>query len=335
MSRSDPGYPMPPTALRLEPCIKRALRTHGAPIASIECGATHVHAAEIHVPSTIKGAVEVIGRDPGAVLPMGGATWLMRASIRGEQLAGDYVALSGIPELATVSQSDNITVGAAVTHAQLAAAIAGEPSLRGLYTAASTSANPMIRNMATIGGNICTVAFPAADLVPALLSLEADVVIVGKNHHERLPLERYLLLRADLQPGTLLTFVIVPKAPVISAHARLTLRAAGDYPVAIFSAAIVLTPDRVVERARIAVGSVAPVPHRWAEMETAMMGRRLSADDAAVTAERLKATLDCRDGIEAPGWYRRDVIPTLARRAVASLETASTLSGADAGDPST
>lgn len=88
-----------------------------------------------------------------------------------------------------------------------------------------------------------------------------------------------------------------------------------------------------MERARIAVGSVSPVPHRWVEMETAIVGRRLSADDAAATAERLKTTLDCRDGVEAPGWYRRDVIPTLARRAVASVVTASTTSGSDAADP--
>lgn len=285
-----------------------------------------MHASEIHVPSTIADAVELISRDPGAVLPMGGATWLMRAGVRGEQLAGDYVVLSGIPEVTTVSIGADITMGSAMTHAQLAAAIAGEPSLHGLYTAASTSANPMIRNMATLGGNISTTPLPTADLVTALLSLEADVVLAGKNYHECLPLERYLQSRAGLQPGTLLTFVIVPRTPVISAHSRLTLRAAGDPPVAIFSAALVIAPDRIVERARIAVGSVSHVPHRWEEMESAIVGRRLSADDAAATAERLKTTLGCRDGVEAPGWYRRDVIPALARWAFASFERASTMS---------
>ncbi len=68
---------------------------------------------------------------------------------------------------------DRVSFGASVTHAALAKAIAGLPGLEGLAAAATGAANPAIRRVATVGGNLCALDFAAADLVPTLLALDA------------------------------------------------------------------------------------------------------------------------------------------------------------------
>jgi carbon-monoxide dehydrogenase medium subunit len=117
--------------------------------------------------------------------PIAGGTWVMRAPIRGDRWAATYVALGGISELCGLEVAGDVRIGACVTHAQLASATAKEPWLRVLHVAAGQSANPAVRRVATVGGNLCTIDFPAADLVPALLCLDAEVVVADRAGAER------------------------------------------------------------------------------------------------------------------------------------------------------
>jgi carbon-monoxide dehydrogenase medium subunit len=276
-------------------------------------------ASQLHVPASLADGLAVLAREGDSAAPLAGGTWVMRAPVRGERLRPTYVSLTGLPELTAVSVDGRLTIGGCVTHAQLAVAAAGHIDLRAVAQAAARSANPAVRQMATVGGNLMTTAFPAADLVPALLALEADVVLARSSGEEQLPLHRLLEMRERLDHGAVLARVVVPRLPVVSAHARLTLRAAGDYPVAIVSVALQVAGDGVVERARVAVGSVEPVARRWRELEDRLTGRPVDADIAAAEAERVLNSLRGRDGVEAPGWYRERVVPALVRRAVADL----------------
>ncbi|WP_211217831.1 FAD binding domain-containing protein [Fodinicurvata sediminis] len=257
--------------------------------------------------------------------PLAGATWLMRGPLRGEAPPARYVVLGGLTDLNDITITDEaVTLGAGVTHARLAAGLAELPQLRGLAQAAGRSANPAIRQVATLGGNLCAADFPAADLPPALLALQASVRLQrdGSSAAEELPLEDFLAQRADLLPGALVTAVTLPRRIQASAHARLTLKAAGDYPVAIVSVA------KSADRLRIAVGSVGPVALRWPALEEALEtsvqdgapnGADIDADRAAALAAELSGDLPARDGVEAPARYRRRVLPALVRRAFAQL----------------
>jgi carbon-monoxide dehydrogenase medium subunit len=276
--------------------------------------------SRLHVPASLADALSVLAAEGDAAAPLAGGTWVMRSPVRGERLRPTYVALSALPELTAVHvDADFFTVGGCVTHAQLAAAAAGAADLRALAQAAARSANPAVRQMATVGGNLMTSAFPAPDLVPALLALDADVVLARSGGEEQLPLRRFLPMRERLGHGAVLARVVVPRASLASAHARLTLRAAGDYPVAIVSVALLLAGDGVVERVRVAVGSVEPVARRWPELEDRLTGRPADPEVAAAEAESVLGSLHGRDGVEAPGWYRERVVPALVRRAVADL----------------
>ncbi|GAB4064527.1 FAD binding domain-containing protein [Ancylobacter sonchi] len=252
--------------------------------------------------------------------PLAGGTWIMRAPIRHEPLRSAYVGLGRVPELGRIEiESDHVAIGAGVTHDRLAGALAEAPELRVLAQAAGRSANPAVRRAATLGGNLCTADFAAADLVPALLCLDAEVEIHSPGAVERMPLEKFLVIRQSLVPGHLLTRVVIARTVARSAHARLPLRKAGDYPTAILSLSVARDADGRVAQARIAVGSVEPVARRWPRLEAALTGAPLDAGTAHRLATELADDFTGRDGVEAPGWYRVAVLPALVRRAVAAL----------------
>lgn len=244
----------------------------------------------------------------------------MRAPLRQESHQLSYVAISKIAALRELSIGDReVSIGSCVTHAELAAALASIPDCQALALAAGKAANPAIRQVATVGGNLCATNFAAADLVPALLCLDAEIEMQGPRSAERIPLSRFLEIRASLAPGQLVNRVVVPRAPRRSVHVRLPLRKAGDYPVAIFSLAVTLDASGAVTGAGAAVGSVEQTARRWHELEDELIGRRLDPAHAAERAESHRATLRARDGIEAPGWYRVKVLPSLVRKAVTTL----------------
>ena len=256
-----------------------------------------------------------------AAVPLAGATWIMRAPIRQERQDLSYVAISRIDELRNVEILDHeIRIGACVTHAELATSLAFLPECRAIGQAAGGSANPAVRQVATIGGNLCASKFAAADLVPALMCLQAELDLETPRGPERISLEQFLQVRTSMEPGWLLRRVVVTRAACRSVHVRLPLRKAGDYPVAIVSMAAVLSTSGLVTSARVVVGSVEPAARRWKRLEADLTGCTLDAASAAEKAEKYSEDFRGRDGIEAPGWYRVKVLPSLVRRAVQAIQ---------------
>ncbi|RWX81074.1 molybdopterin dehydrogenase [Neorhizobium lilium] len=268
---------------------------------------------------TVAGSIEeaLAAKHRGAAVLAGG-TWLMRDPRRGVNLPDVLVSLHALPALFTVEiEKDQVVIGASVTHAGLARQLAGLNGFDAVVAAANGAANPAIRRVATVGGNLCTFDFAAADLLPVFLAMNAVVELRSIGERQVLPIAEFLANRRVFLRDSILTSVILRRDVIASAHARLPLRRAGDYPVAIVSA--VRGHDG---RVRIAVGSVEDVARRWISLEAV-----LAIEPASVSAdpERMRAlAAQCvdfrgRDGIEADGWYRCQVLPTLVRRAIASL----------------
>jgi aerobic carbon-monoxide dehydrogenase medium subunit len=244
--------------------------------------------------------------------PLAGGTWIMRRERRGEPTKPLYVSLRQIRELREVELGARTRFGACVTHTALAYGLQDVRQLAGLRDAAGRSANPAVRNMATIGGGLAAARFPASDLVPALLALDAEVESTASGD---LSLEAFLGRRdANGRRAELIAGVVVPALPIRSAHVRLPLRSGGDYPVAIVSIA-----DPGDGRLRIAVGSVTAVAFRWDALEAEISSSDAPAA-AAAAARELIGTVKPRDGIDAPGWYRLEVLPTLVERAIQRLQ---------------
>ena len=274
----------------------------------------------LYIAPTLDDAVAALaerGRD-GA--PLAGATWIMRAPLREERHDLSYVAISKIASLRELSVGEReVSIGACVTHAEIARELTSVPDCRALALAAGNAANPAIRQVATIGGNLCAANFAAADLVPALLCLDTEIELHGLGGAEQIPLSRFLEIRTSFAPGRLVRRVIVRRTPRHSVHVRLPLRKAGDYPVAIFSLAVTFDAAGVVTSASAAVGSVEAAARRWHELEAELIGHPLDPAHAAEKAEHHCATLRARDGVEAPGWYRLKVLPNLVRKAANAM----------------
>lgn len=267
-------------------------------------------AATVVFPESTQEALGQLAALEGAA-PLAGGTWIMRAPLRGETMAHAYVSLARVQALREVEVAGGLRIGACVTHSALAAALADRPAFAGLRDAAGRSANPAVRQVATVGGALATAAFPASDIVTALLALDAEVELAGVRGQETVPLAGYLQARGGAFAG-LVTAVVVPVPPGRSAHVRLTQRSGGDYPVAIVSVAV-----GAGGAVRVAIGSVEPVPRRWEALEAALAA---DVDEAAATAAALLDDTNPRDAVDAPGWYRAQVLPSLVRRAVAGLE---------------
>lgn len=271
---------------------------------------TNAAADRLLLATSIRQARDALGAGRVA---LAGGTWLMRAAIRGEVLPRRFVSLGGIAALRQIEMEDDwLAIGAAVTHAKLDRALLQYPQLRALRVAATLSANPAIRRVATVGGNLCSIAFAASDLAPALLALNAEAKLETKDGPVTLSMAEFLARRAELLPHSLLTTLRVPLSIAHSAHQRLPLRKAGDYPAAIVSMAM------IGERLAIAVGSVEPAARRWSALEVALQDGLPSPESAAGAAAAAN-DFKGRDGPEADGWYRREVLPALVRRGVAEL----------------
>lgn len=255
-------------------------------------------------------------RSSGAAVLAGG-TWMMRDPLRGRDLPDAVVVLSAIAGMADiVIDADKVAVGASVTHEALAQALRGLAGFEGVVAAAEGAANPAIRRVATVGGNLCTPDFPAADLVPAFLAYGARVEIATPERMMVVGMTEFMTQRRELLKTAVVTRFHLRRDVLAGAHARLPLRKAGDYPVAIISVAV----DR--EGAiRIAVGAVEEQARRWTSLERALMraSESLAFPEHAADLAREHMDFTARDGVEAEGWYRCQVLPALVRRAFAAL----------------
>jgi aerobic carbon-monoxide dehydrogenase medium subunit len=231
---------------------------------------TNTAADRLLMATSVSQARDALGEGRVA---LAGGTWLMRAAVRGEALPARFVSLGGIAALRQIEMDDDwLAIGAGITHAKLDRALQQYPQLNGLRIAASLSANPAIRRVATVGGNLCSVGFAASDLAPALLALDAEARLETQAGSLTLSMAKFLARRAELLPHSLLTMLRVPLSVAHSAHQRLPLRKAGDYPAAIVSLA--MTGERVA----IAVWPLLSAPSNRLRGAGALLKRRCKAN---------------------------------------------------------
>lgn len=270
--------------------------------------------------ASLDEAVQLLGELGEAAGVVGGATWVMRDWTRGTANHDTYISLARVPGLDAIAHDgDRLTVGAAATHAGIGAAIAADHPAGALGEAARTSAFPAVRNVATIAGNIGADPFPEADLVPALIALDAEILLLDATGERAVAVADYVAGRRA-HAGALIRAVRVPAPPSRrSGYARQIVRGGAEYPLAAVAVAVDLGPDGEVARARVAVGAVEEHARRVPEAEAALAGRRLDEAAARHAGAQAAEVLAARDAHDAPGWYRLAVLPGLFARATTTL----------------
>jgi len=228
-----------------------------------------------------------------------------------------------------------LRIGGLASWTQLRA-LAQDPGLRALAQAAAEVGGLQIQNQATIGGNLCN-ASPAADGVPALLALGAEVELASARGIRRLPLAQFVLgnRRTALAADELLTAVELPRpsARAVSQFLKLGHRRYLVISIAMVAVQLDIDERSRVVRPRVAVGACSAAARRLGELEALLEG--LGVDAAAGEVERLlepggagaqavERAIAPIDDVRGSADYRRDAARELIRRAlVAALDSRS------------
>jgi CO/xanthine dehydrogenase FAD-binding subunit len=267
-------------------------------------------------PKTLDAAVHVLAQDGGQILS--GGTDFFPAL--GDRPCPDRVIdISGLDEIKGIAfEADHIRIGGLTTWSQVVATPLPR-SFDALKSAAREIGGIQIQNRGTVAGNLCN-ASPAADGVPPLLALDAEIELVSAVGTRRVPLGDFIVgnRKTVRGPDEILAHVIVPRKLDDATSAFLKLGARRYLVISIaMVAAVVKTDDagRVAE-ARVAVGSCSAAARRLTALERAVVGIPARAGLGAVALAEHLAQLSPIDDVRATASYRNDAALTLVRRAL-------------------
>jgi carbon-monoxide dehydrogenase medium subunit len=254
--------------------------------------------------------------------PLAGGTDLL-LNMKKKLLAPEHlVSLGRIESLSELRTENNgLRLGAGLTAAEIAESPDVKDRFPALAEGASRLGSPLIRNLATVAGNLAS-ARPAADFPPPLIAYGARVVVRNASGEKTLPLEE--LFRGPgatvLGPEDLMEAVQLDAPEERSGAAYLKLGVRQTLEISIVNVAAYLgLEDQKIQTARIVLGAVAPIPMRAPSAEKALIGEAPSPALFVKAAEAAAVDAKPIDDFRASAAYRRDMVRTLTRRA---LETA-------------
>lgn len=266
-------------------------------------------------PRTLHEAVDTLAHHGGRILA-GGTDFYPSL---GEQVPlMPIVDVSAIAELRGVSvMSDYYSIGGLTTWSELLR-VPLPTSFDALKAAAREVGSVQIQNRGTIAGNLCN-ASPAADGVPPLVALDAEVELTSQAGSRRLPLSNFILgnRKTALQPNEMLTRILVPREFENASSAFLKLGSRRYLVISIVMVAVVLqVDDGRVRHARIAMGSCSVVARRLFELEQNLAGQIVGTGLSKLVRADYLASLSPIDDVRASAAYRRDAALTLVQRAI-------------------
>jgi carbon-monoxide dehydrogenase medium subunit len=255
-----------------------------------------------------------------AALLAGGTDLLVNMKM-GKALPKHVVSLSRIEELRSVTRDQgSLTLGACVTTGELKEQEEIKAEFNGLCESAGSLGSALIRNLATVGGNIVT-ARPAADLPPSLMAYGASVLLKNEKGERIIPLEEFFKGPGQtiIEPEEILCAVILKEPPPYSGggYVKLGVRKALEISLVNVAAFVALDgPSGPIQEAKIVLGSVAPIPIRSPSAEAVLMGER--PDDALFEKAGNAASKDAKpiDDFRGSAEYRREMVKVLTKRAL-------------------
>jgi CO/xanthine dehydrogenase FAD-binding subunit len=258
--------------------------------------------------------------EPNAAILSGGTDLLVR--MRNGLVHPDLLLdVSRIPTLQGIRQTESsIEIGAAITEGEILASPAVCVTLPLLAAALRSLGSVQIRNRGTLAGNLVN-ASPAADGAVPLLLYDAELDLVGREGERTVPLDGFLLGPGETALG-LGEFVRTIRMPIPKKEYRTFYHKVGRrraLTIAIASlGALILVENGLVADARIAAGSVAPIPIRLRAVEERLRGTSSTEADADEAAHLAMAAVSPISDVRATAEYRTRVIGNLATRALQS-----------------
>ncbi len=271
-----------------------------------------------HKADTVDQAIALLSKNPEAIPIAGGTDVLVR--LHGHNPGYRHlVDIHDIEELGTVTMDpdDTIVIGSGVNFTQLAQTAIVTDNIKVLAEGGSSVGGPQVRNVATIGGNICNGA-PSADSSPPLLVLNALVELKGEDGVRLLPLYEFYQGpgRVDKKPGEIMTCLRISQSDYKgwSGHySKYAMRDAMDIAT-IGCAAACKTHDGKIEGLRLAFAVAGPTPLRCWNTEKKFIGAVADQTLLKNVAGSVLSDLRPRDSWRAAKDFREQIIVTLAER---------------------
>ena len=279
---------------------------------------------ECFFPKKVGEALSLLKKYNGKAKVFAGGTDLLPKMKRREVVPRYLIGLNGIPDLTFIKyeKEKGLRIGTATTLSEILESSIVHRRYPILEEAVSQMASTQVRNIGTIGGNLCN-AVPSADTAPPLIVLGAQLKIVGPNPRK----ERRVLVedffkgpdRTVLDSNELVSEIQIPppSSKAYGTYIKHTLRREMDLAIVGVAVWFVLDSKKnICKDVKIALGAVAPIPMRAKKAEAILRGKTLDEDliesAATMASEESKPIDDIRGSAE----YRREMVKVLTKRAI-------------------
>ena len=273
---------------------------------------------EYFKPNNLEQVQELIADSPIPAKLSAGCTDLMIQLSQKESPPTRLISLKKVPELQGIKESGDgdVFIGAVVSHAEISQSPLILKFFPALAKASGLVAAPSIRNMGTIGGNICN-ASPAADTAPPLLAYDATAVIWSAAGEKTIPVESMFAgpSLSSLDPGEVLKgFLLKPQPGFVAGFEKLGIRKAMEIALVNICIGLIVDGNNVCTKIRIALGAVAPTTIRALKAEAGMNGKKISPALIKETATTAMGEIAPITDIRASAGYRSKMVGTLVEK---------------------
>ena len=274
---------------------------------------------DYHVPNSVNDAVGMLKQyGSEAKILSGGMSLIPLMKLRLAEPA-HLIDINQISGLDQIEEADGfLTIGALVREANLEKSMLIRSKYPLLLDTTLVIADPLVRNRATIGGNLAH-GDPANDHPATMLALEAELVVVGPQGERKIPVTGFFtdLFTTALSSDEILTEIRIPIPPAGSGGAYFKLeRKVGDFATAGVAAQLTVGKDDVCERVGIGLTNVGVTPVKAEKAEEALRGKKIDGESikraAQLAAQESAPTADLRGSEE----YKRDLVRVLTVRAL-------------------
>jgi carbon-monoxide dehydrogenase medium subunit len=300
-------------------------------------------------PKTFEEALALLAKYGEKAKLIAGGTDVI-VMIKQKAIAPDIlISLQGIPGLDRIQYNGSLSIGPMITHRTIEKSEVIRKDFSALADAVDDLGSIQIRNVATIGGNICTAA-PSADTATPLLVFGTQVKIKSIQEERTVPIEEFFKGPGAtvLRTGEMVKELLIPKPlpNTGSAYYKLQRRLALDLPILGVSVLLSLDKNKVTcsdllctaspisailhemeedeivcKDVRIALGVAAPTPMRTLKAEALLRGKKLSDELLEEAANIASQEAQPRDSLRGEAWYRKDMVRVLVKRmAMKSIE---------------
>jgi aerobic carbon-monoxide dehydrogenase medium subunit len=273
---------------------------------------------DYYAPTTVEQAVQLLAEHGTDAKLLAGGQSLIPAMRFRLALPAALIDLNGVQGLGYLREDNgHFAIGTMARESSLEESALVQTKYHTLADAARTIADPLVRNMATVGGNIAH-ADPANDHPAVMLVYGAQVVALGPNGRRTIAIDDFFvdLFENALEDGEILTEIRIPRPAANSVGAYVKFeRKVGDYAVS--AAAVQLTLDGATcTAARIGLTNVNPVPMRAKNAEQILIGNKLT--DEVIEEAGRAAAAECSPSPDLRGTidYKRDLTRVMLKRAI-------------------